>query len=150
CLPLPRRDEVRWDFADCRDGEQRAVSGAEFENRNYALLRKGICALDDCKPRRMFADTAHERIDINAAIYGRNVVGLDPAIRVQRGDAAGDAGIDADDGADHDDAASSAAANCAFIASAEVSASTSLLSLPSPSSPSPRFRARVSSQTWRP
>src|SRR5262245_41177989 len=96
----------------------------------------------------MFADAANERVDINAAIYGRDVVGLDPAIRVQSCDAAGDAGIDAEDrGAVHDAPPSSftpaapksisvkspskalATVGVAFIASAEASGSAGAIAL---------------------
>jgi hypothetical protein len=45
----------------------------------------------------MLADTAHQCVNINRAIYDRDVTSLNPAVRVQRSDAAGDAGINAED-----------------------------------------------------
>src|SRR5262249_33207670 len=97
--------EMRRDFAQCGDGAERAEGGAVLEHAYDALLRHRLRLLDDRKPRRVLTDAPHQRIDIDAAVDSRDVVGLDPAVRPQGRDAAGDAGIDAEDGSAVHDAA---------------------------------------------
>src|SRR5262249_47406425 len=97
-LPLARRDEVRRDFAQRSDSAERAECGAVLEDGYDALLRHRLRLLDHREARCVRTNAPHQRIDIDAAVDGRDVVGLDPAIRVQCGDAAGDAWIDPEDG----------------------------------------------------
>src|SRR5262249_41779410 len=98
-FPLGRRHEVIRDAAQRADGANRAVGHAVLERARDALARHGIGALDDRQARRVRLGQTGKRVDVHLIGHDRDVVGFDPAVRVQRCDAAGDAGVDAEDGA---------------------------------------------------
>src|SRR5258707_11816871 len=79
---------------------------AEDGIRDHCLTGVQTCALPiSSMPRRVSADMPHERVDIDGAINRWNVVSVDPTIRPQRCNAAGDSRVDAEDGsaAAHED-----------------------------------------------
>src|SRR5262249_20147742 len=95
-LPLAGRDKAIRDIAQRHCRAQRTVGDAVLERRGHALLGHCVGALDHGELDLVRADHADKLVYVNLAAGGGDVERRD-RVRIEEGDATGDARIDSKD-----------------------------------------------------